>query len=104
MDTGPVMSRTWWWEAVSTPVGKESGTICAHGGRGETAASVPYQVTKRGPFAALLLPQLTQTSHMSLPSGQDGRGEALKSLIGELKRFMAQRLVVMAQVADYMTE
>ena len=52
------MSRPWWWEAVSCPSGKECGRIEAKNADGRTVASVPYQLTRRGPFTAMLLPQL----------------------------------------------
>lgn len=99
---GCVMSRPWWWEAVSCPSGKECGRIEAKNADGRTVASVPYQLTRRGPFTAMLLPQLTQTSHIRVEPGSD-RVEALRALIGEIKKFMRERRVLMAQVADYMT-
>lgn len=98
-----VMSADWWWEAVSETVGKEWGRIEARGGDGAVVASMPYQITRRGPFTAMLMPELTQTGHIWTSPDAD-RGEALKALIKALKAKMKSERTLMVQVADYMTE
>lgn len=98
-----VMSADWWWESVSETVGKEWGRIEAMGGHGEVVASMPYQITRRGPFTAMLMPELTQTGHIRISPDAD-RGEALKALIEALKAKMKSERTLMVQVSDYMTE
>ncbi len=97
------MARTWWWDAVSSPVGKEWIRLTANDPDGRVVASLPCQFTRRGPFSAILLPQLTQTSHIEFATEAD-RAEALRLLISELRRVMRERRAILAQVADYMTE
>lgn len=98
-----VMSADWWWAATSETVGKEWGRIEAKGGDGEIVASMPYQITRRGPFSAMLMPELTQTGHIRTSPDAD-RGEALKALIKALKAKMKSERTLMVQVSDYMTE
>lgn len=98
-----VMSADWWWEATSEAVGKEWGRIEAKDGNGEVVASMPYQITRRGPFTAMLMPELTQTGHIRISPDAD-RGEALKTLIEALRSKMKSERTLMVQVADYMTE
>lgn len=98
-----VMSAGWWWESVSETVGKEWGRIEAMGGHGGVVASMPYQITRRGPFTAMLMPELTQTGHIWTSPDAD-RGEALKALIKALKAKMKSERTLMVQVSDYMTE
>lgn len=98
-----VMSADWWWAATSETVGKEWGRIEAKGGNGEVVASMPYQVTRRGPFTAMLMPELTQTGHIWTSPDAD-RGEALKALIEALRGKMKNERTLMVQVSDYMTE
>lgn len=98
-----VMSVDWWWAATSETVGKEWGRIEAKGGNGEVVASMPYQITRRGPFTAMLMPELTQTGHIWTSPDAD-RGEALKALIKALRVKMKSERTLMAQVADYLTE
>ena len=98
-----VMSADWWWEAVSETVGKEWGRIETRGGGGEVVASMPYQITRRGPFTAMLMPELTQTGHIRTSPDAD-RGEALKALIAALRAKMKSERTLMVQISDYMTE
>lgn len=98
-----VMSADWWWEAVSETVGKEWGRIETRGEGGEVVASMPYQITRRGPFTAMLMPELTQTGHIRTSPDAD-RGEALKALIAALRAKMKSERTLMVQVSDYMTE
>lgn len=99
----PLMARSWWWDAVSSPAGKEWIRLTACDYSGHVMASMPCQITRRGPFSAILLPQLTQTSHIEF-APEAGRSEALKTLIRELRSLMRNKRAVIAQVADYMTE
>lgn len=102
-DALPLMAQSWWWDAVSSPAGKEWIRLTACDSSGHVMASMPCQITHRGPFSAILIPQLTQTSHIEFAPEAD-RAEALTILIRELKRLMRNRRAVIAQVADYMTE
>lgn len=96
-----VMSASWWWEAVSETVGKRCGRIEAVDADGNVIASMPYQLTRRGPFSAMLLPELTQTGHIHIAPDSD-RGEALKALLKDLRAKMKRERTVIVQVADYM--
>lgn len=98
-----VMSASWWWEAVSATVGKECGHIEVRDAGGEVIASMPYQLTRRGPVAAMLMPELTQTCHLWTSPKAD-RIEALRALMRELRSEMRRRRIVMVQVADYLSE
>ncbi len=102
-DAMPLMARTWWWDAVSSPAEKEWMRLTVCDSKGDTVASMPCQLTRRGPFSAILLPQLTQTSHITFSPTAD-RAAALKLLIGELRKEMSRRKAIVAQVADYLTE
>lgn len=101
--TGHVMSSPWWWEAVSRPVGKDFGRIEVLAADGQVIASMPYQLTRRGPLSAILMPELTQTARLWTAPSVD-RQEALRLLIKELRTFMKRNRVVMVQVADYLSE
>lgn len=98
-----VMSASWWWEAVSRPVGKECGRIEVVREGGKAIASMPYQLTRRGPFKAMLMPELTQTGCLWTSPDVD-RGEALRLLLKELRRFLRRERIVMVQVADYLSD
>lgn len=97
------MAQSWWWDAVSTPVGKEWIRIVARDKQEKETATLPCQITRRGPFSAFLLPQLTQTSHIAISNGAN-RQEAISLLVKALKKEMRSRRAIMAQVADYLTE
>ncbi len=99
----PLMARAWWWDAVSAPVGKEWIRIVARDEQGNEVATLPCQVTRRGPFSAFLLPQLTQTSHISVSPSAD-RHEAMAQMVAALKKEMHTRHAIIAQVADYLTD
>lgn len=98
-----VMSAPWWWQAVSEPVGKTWGRIEARQADGSVVASMPYQLTRRGPFAAMLMPALTQTGHLWTDPGAD-RCEALTLLLSELRAMTRRHRILMVQVADYLSE
>lgn len=95
------MSRSWWWRAVSRPEGKEHGLVIAKDEKGEPTATLPYQIVRRGPVSAILMPQLTQTGHIWTAPAAD-RPEAMIAMCLELKRLMRRERCIMAQVADYL--
>lgn len=96
-----LMARDWWLDAVSAPAGKEWDAVLLRDADGSPLAAMPYQVTRRGPFTAMLMPQLTQ--HMSIWTHPDGDRERLMdSLLKRLRRTMLRRLTLMAQFAAHM--
>lgn len=99
----PLMARAWWMEAVSLTAGKEWGAVMATDGSGGLVGAMPYQLTRRGPVAAMLMPQLTQLSHVWTAPGAD-RAEALAVTLRELRQQMRRDRVLMAQFADRLTE
>lgn len=99
----PLMARAWWLEAVSRPAGKEWGAVMATGVDGRLVGAMPYQLTRRGPVAAMLMPQLTQLSHIWTAPGTD-RAEAVAATLRELRQQMRRDRVLMAQFADRLTE
>ncbi len=99
----PLMARAWWMEAVSRPAGKEWGAVMATDGSGRLVGAMPYQLTRRGPLTAMLMPQLTQLSHIWTAPEAD-RAEAVAATLRELSRQMRRDRVLMAQFADRLTE
>lgn len=99
----PLMARAWWMEAVSRPAGKEWGAVMATDDGGRLVGAMPYQLTRRGPVAAMLMPQLTQLSHIWTNPEAD-RAEAIAATLRELRQQMRRDRVMMAQFADRLTE
>ncbi len=99
----PLMAQAWWFEAVSTPVNKEWGAIIIKDEDGKTCAALPYQLTKRGPFTAMLMPQLTQVSYIWTAPEVD-RLVWLEKMLEELKKFCSERRTVMVQFSSYLAE
>lgn len=99
----PLMARAWWMEAVSRPACKEWGAVMATDGSGRLLGAMPYQLTRRGPVAAMLMPQLTQLSHIWTAPEADRAG-AVAATLRELRRQMRRDRVLMAQFADRLTE
>lgn len=97
-DAIPLMARAWWLEAVSRPVGKEWGAVLLRRGDGGVVGAAPYQLTRRGPLSAILMPQLTQASHVWTAEGVD-RSEALSQVLGLLLAMCRSERVLLVQFA-----
>lgn len=102
-DAIPLMARAWWLEAVSRPVGKEWGAVLLRDDAGSVAAAMPYQLTRRGPLAAILMPQLTQVSHVWTAEGV-GRSEALSQVLGLLLAVCRSERVLLVQFAGFLDD
>lgn len=100
-DAIPLMARAWWLEAVSRPAGKEWGAVLLRGGDGSVVGAMPYQLMRRGPLSAILMPQLTQVSHVWTADGVDRR-EALAQVLALLLAMCRSERVMLAQFAGFL--
>lgn len=100
-DAIPLMARAWWLEAVSRPVGKEWGAVLLRDEGGRIVGAMPYQLSRRGPLSAILMPQLTQVGHVWTAAGVD-RDVALAQVLELMLAVCRSERVLLVQFAGFL--